>query len=93
MAESLIHHDIKNGPEYASIYTPGWSNGKKMANGIVYPGKVIDKKRGFFKNDADLLPLCVCSEITFRGLLMLTLLSQPTISPVDSSCGKKPPLE
>ncbi len=49
MAKSFIHYDTKNGVEYASIYTPGWSNGKKV-NDIVYLGKVIDKKRGIFKN-------------------------------------------
>src|SRR5665647_2040124 len=49
MAKSFIHYDTKNGIEYASIYTPGWSNGKKD-NDIVYLGKVIDKKRGIFKN-------------------------------------------
>ena len=49
MANSFIHYDVKNGVEYASIYTPCRINGKK-SNEPEYLGRVIDKGNGVFRS-------------------------------------------
>ena len=49
MANSFIHYDVKNGIEYASVYTPCRINGKK-SNEPEYLGRVIDKENGVFRN-------------------------------------------
>ena len=49
MANSFIHYDVKNGVEYASVYTPRRAGGKKV-NDPVYLGRVIDKANGVYRN-------------------------------------------
>ena len=49
MANSFIHYDVKNGVEYASVYTPCRINGKK-SNEPEYLGRVIDKENGVYRN-------------------------------------------
>lgn len=49
MAKRFIHYDIKNGVEYASIYSPQRIDGKKV-NNPEYLGRVIDKENGIYKN-------------------------------------------
>jgi hypothetical protein len=49
MANKFIHYDIKNGVEYASIYTPQRRNGKKV-NDPEYLGRVVDKIKGIFRS-------------------------------------------
>ena len=51
MANKFIHYDIKNGVEYASVYTPRRVGGKKV-NDPEYLGRVIDKARGIYRNRA-----------------------------------------
>jgi hypothetical protein len=49
MANPFIHYDVKNGVEYASVYTPCRINGKK-SNEPEYLGRVIDKENGVFRS-------------------------------------------
>lgn len=49
MAKRFIHYEIKNGIEYASIYTPQRIDGKKV-NNPEYLGRVVDKANGIYKN-------------------------------------------
>ena len=49
MAKKFIHYDVKNGIEYASVYTPRKKDGKKY-NDPVYIGRVIDKINGIYRN-------------------------------------------
>lgn len=49
MANKFIHYDVKNGVEYASVYTPRRENGKKV-NDPEYLGRVIDKEKGIYRN-------------------------------------------
>jgi hypothetical protein len=49
MAKSFIHYEMKNGKEYASIYTPQRVNGIKD-NAPQYLGRVIDKEKGIFQS-------------------------------------------
>ena len=51
MANRFIHYDIKNGVEYASVYTPRRVNGNKV-NDPEYLGRVIDKNKGIFRSRA-----------------------------------------
>lgn len=51
MANRFIHYDIKNGVEYASVYTPQRRNGKKV-NDPEYLGRVVDKAKGIFRSRA-----------------------------------------
>jgi hypothetical protein len=51
MAKSFMHYDVKNGIEYASVYTPRRVSGKKV-NDIEYLGRVIDKVQGVYRNRA-----------------------------------------
>lgn len=51
MANKFIHYDVKNGVEYASVYTPRRANGKKI-NDPEYLGRVIDKAKGVFRSRA-----------------------------------------
>ena len=51
MANKFIHYDIKNGVEYASIYTPRRIDGKKV-NDPVYLGRVVDKSKGIYRSRA-----------------------------------------
>jgi len=49
IAKRFIHYDVKNGIEYASVYTPRKINGKKV-NDPEYLGRVIDKVQGVYRN-------------------------------------------
>ena len=49
MAKSFIHCKIKNGIEYASVYTPRREGGKKV-NDSLYLGRVLDKERGIYQS-------------------------------------------
>ena len=49
MSKSFIHYDVKNGVEYASVYTPSRKNGKKD-NAPMYLGRVIDKEKSIYKS-------------------------------------------
>jgi len=49
MANHFIHYDLKNGVEYATLYYPTRSDGKKV-NEIQYLGRVIDKQRGIYQS-------------------------------------------
>jgi hypothetical protein len=51
MAKRFIHYDVKNGIEYASVYTPRREMGKKV-NDPEYLGRVIDKERGIYQSRA-----------------------------------------
>jgi len=51
MANKFIHYDIKNGVEYASVYTPRRADGKRV-NDPEYLGRVVDKARGIFRSRA-----------------------------------------
>jgi hypothetical protein len=49
MAKSFIHHDVKNGILYASVYKPQRLNGKKD-NAPEYLGRVIDEAKGIYRS-------------------------------------------
>jgi len=49
MAKSFIHYQTIKGKQYASIYTPKRTNGKKD-NQPKYLGKVINKEQGIYQN-------------------------------------------
>jgi hypothetical protein len=49
MANKFIHYDIKNGIEYASVYTPQRIQGKKI-NNPEYLGRVVDKEKGIYQS-------------------------------------------
>ena len=49
MANKFIHYDVKNGVEYASVYTPRRVDGKKI-NDPEYLGRVIDKSKGVYRS-------------------------------------------
>jgi len=49
MAKPFIHIDNKNGNQYASIYTPKRTNGKKD-NQPKYLGKIINKQQNIYYN-------------------------------------------
>jgi len=51
MAKRFIHYEVKNGIEYASVYTPRRENGKKV-NDPEYLGRVIDKEKGIYRSRA-----------------------------------------
>jgi len=49
MANRFIHYEVKNGVEYASVYTPRRVEGKKV-NDPEYLGRVIDKAKGVYRS-------------------------------------------
>jgi hypothetical protein len=49
MAKKFIHYSTRNNIDYAYIYTPRKSNGKKV-NDPEYLGRVIDKENGVFRS-------------------------------------------
>lgn len=51
MANKFIHYQVKNGAEYASVYTPRRAEGKKV-NDPEYLGRVVDKVQGIFRSRA-----------------------------------------
>ena len=51
MASKFIRYEIKNGLEYASVYTLHRTEGKKV-NDSEYLGRVVDKAKGIFKSRA-----------------------------------------